>query len=178
MISILGFRAVYFSMRKPTEELRHGARPPAVRIATFAYDLMGLARVGVGRGGERGGGAGGLSECRSEGASAGLPPHVCRLQAPFVRRVRGGQQRWTVQRGRASGAFGARRPRKWRIFHAVAQAALLAATGSNLIAQALVACRTYLFRRFVIFTHVAGASCSRAEAICTALCSSISVCRI
>ena len=57
MISILGFRAVYFSIRKPTEEERHGARPPAVKIATFAYDLMGLARRGAGRGGDRGGGA-------------------------------------------------------------------------------------------------------------------------
>ena len=32
-----GFLAVYFSMRKPTAEDRHGARPPAVRMATFAY---------------------------------------------------------------------------------------------------------------------------------------------
>ena len=61
MISIDEFRAVYFSIRKPTEDERHGARPPAVKIATFAYDLMGLARVGVGRGRGRGGGVGGLS---------------------------------------------------------------------------------------------------------------------
>ena len=49
MISILGFRAVYFSIRKPTEDERHGARPPAVRMATFAYGSRGLARRGVGR---------------------------------------------------------------------------------------------------------------------------------
>ena len=72
MISILGFRAVYFSMRKPTEDERHGARPPAVRIATFAYGIHSLGSfrarggveyivcvVGVRRGG--GGGVGGLS---------------------------------------------------------------------------------------------------------------------
>ena len=61
MISMLGFLAVYFSMRKPTEDERHGARPPAVKIATFAYGWRGLVRTGVGRGGDRGGGAGGLS---------------------------------------------------------------------------------------------------------------------
>ena len=61
MISIDGFRAVYFSIRKPTEDERHGARPPAVKIATFAYGWRGLARRGVGRGGDRGGGVGGLS---------------------------------------------------------------------------------------------------------------------
>ena len=74
MISMLGFRAVYFSIRKPTEEERHGARPPAVKIATFAYGWRGLARVGAGRGGDR----------RSGRASAGLPPYVCKLQAPPV----------------------------------------------------------------------------------------------
>ena len=85
MISILGFRAVYFSIRKPTEDERHGARPPAVRIATFAYMGDGFrARGGVGRGGDRGGGVGGLSSCRFTGASAGLPPYVCKLQAPPV----------------------------------------------------------------------------------------------
>ena len=47
---------MYFSIRKPTEDERHGARPPAVKMATFAYDLMGLARRGLGRGGDRGGG--------------------------------------------------------------------------------------------------------------------------
>ena len=31
---------MYFSIRKPTEDERHGARPPAVKIATFAYDLI------------------------------------------------------------------------------------------------------------------------------------------
>jgi len=61
MISILGFLAVYFSIRNPTEDERHGARPPAVRMATFAYGSRGLARGGAGRGGERRGGAGGLS---------------------------------------------------------------------------------------------------------------------
>ena len=61
MISILGFLAVYFSIRKPTEDERHGARPPAVNIATFAYMGGGLARMGVGRGRERGGGVGGRS---------------------------------------------------------------------------------------------------------------------
>jgi len=40
MISMDGSRAVYFSMRKPTDEERHGARPPAVRMATLA--LLGL----------------------------------------------------------------------------------------------------------------------------------------
>ena len=47
MISILGFLAVYFSIRKPTEDERHGARPPAVRIATFAYGIhsSGLFRM-------------------------------------------------------------------------------------------------------------------------------------
>jgi len=72
MISILGFRAVYFSIRKPTDDERHGARPPAVRMATFAYGMHGLGScrarggveyivcvVGVRRGG--GGGAGGPS---------------------------------------------------------------------------------------------------------------------
>ena len=52
---------MYFSIRKPTEDERHGARPPAVNIATFAYGIRGLARVGVGRGGDRRGGVGGLS---------------------------------------------------------------------------------------------------------------------
>ena len=51
MISIDGFLAVYFSMRKPTAEDRHGARPPAVRMATFAYGMHSLgsfrARGGV-----------------------------------------------------------------------------------------------------------------------------------
>ena len=51
MISIDGFLAVYFSMRKPTAELRQGARPPAVRMATFAYGMHSLgsfrARGGV-----------------------------------------------------------------------------------------------------------------------------------
>ena len=61
MISMLGFLAVYFSIRKPTEDERHGARPPAVKIATFAYGGRGLARVRVGRGGERRGGVGGRS---------------------------------------------------------------------------------------------------------------------
>ena len=95
MISMLGFLAVYFSIRKPTEDERHGARPPAVKIATFAYGMHSLgsfrARGGVEyivcvvrvrRG--RGGGVGGLSECRSSRASAGLPPYVCKLQAPPV----------------------------------------------------------------------------------------------
>mgnify|MGYP004384494129 CR=1 FL=1 len=47
-----GFLAVYFSIRKPTEDERQGARPPAVRIATFAYGMHSLgsfrARGGVG----------------------------------------------------------------------------------------------------------------------------------
>ena len=42
MISIDGFLAVYFSMRNPTAELRQGARPPAVRMATFAYGMHSL----------------------------------------------------------------------------------------------------------------------------------------
>ena len=64
---------MYFSIRKPTEDERHGARPPAVKMATFAYGGMhGLGSfrargggeyivcvVGVRRGGS--GGAGGLS---------------------------------------------------------------------------------------------------------------------
>ena len=48
-----GFLAVYFSMRKPTAELRQGARPPAVRMATFAYMGDGFRApggVGWGRG--------------------------------------------------------------------------------------------------------------------------------
>ena len=49
MISILGFLAVYFSIRKPTEDERHGARPPAVRIATFAYIGDGFRARGGGR---------------------------------------------------------------------------------------------------------------------------------
>ena len=99
---MLGFRAVYFSIRKPTEDERHGARPPAVRIATFAYGIhsSGLFRmarfaregarsiflarfaregawsvvcvVRVRRG--RGGGVGGPRMRRSGRASAGLPP--------------------------------------------------------------------------------------------------------
>ena len=73
MISIDGFLAVYFSMRKPTAEDRHGARPPAVRMATFAYDLMGLARRGAGRGGDRGG-----------GAMAQIWARICRPSAVFV----------------------------------------------------------------------------------------------
>ena len=38
---------MYFSIRKPTEDERQGARPPAVRIATFAYGLhsLGLFRA-------------------------------------------------------------------------------------------------------------------------------------
>ena len=40
MISIDGFLAVYFSMRNPTAEDRQGARPPAVRMATFAYRVV------------------------------------------------------------------------------------------------------------------------------------------
>ena len=63
-------------------------------------------------------------------------------------------------------------------FHACRPSGLLAAAASKLIASVLLGVCTYLFRRLVIFTHVAGACCSRAEAICTALCSSISVCRI
>ena len=47
MISIDGFLAVYFSMRKPTAEDRHGARPPAVRMATFAYIGVGWRVCGV-----------------------------------------------------------------------------------------------------------------------------------
>ena len=69
---MLGFRAVYFSIRKPTEDERHGARPPAVKIATFAYGMHSLgsfrARGSVAyivcvRGVRRGrrGGVGGLS---------------------------------------------------------------------------------------------------------------------
>ena len=50
MISILGFRAVYFSIRKPTEDERHGARPPAVKMATFAYGSRGLFVCGRGEG--------------------------------------------------------------------------------------------------------------------------------
>ena len=73
MISIDGFRAVYFSIRKPTEDERQGARPPAVNIATFAYDLMGLARRGVGRGGDRRG-----------GAMAQISARVCRPSAVCV----------------------------------------------------------------------------------------------
>ena len=42
---------MYFSIRKPTEDERHGARPPAVKIATFAYGMHSLgsfrARGGV-----------------------------------------------------------------------------------------------------------------------------------
>ena len=42
---------MYFSMRNPTAEDRHGARPPAVRMATFAYGMHSLgsfrARGGV-----------------------------------------------------------------------------------------------------------------------------------
>ena len=67
---------MYFSIRKPTEDERHGARPPAVNIATFAYIGDGFrARggveyivcvVGVRRG--RGRGAGGRV------AAAARPP--------------------------------------------------------------------------------------------------------
>jgi hypothetical protein len=63
----------------------------------------------------RGGGVGGPRWRRSRGASAGLPPRARRLQAPPVARAHGCQQRWNVQRGRASGPIGARRPRKPRI---------------------------------------------------------------
>ena len=139
MISILGFLAVYFSIRKPTEDERQGARPPAVRIATFAYGMHTLgsfraarfaregarsivlarfAREGawssvcvvrVRRG--RGGGVGGPRWRRSGRASAGLPPHTRRRHAPPVPRVHGCQQRWNGQRGRANGASDAQRPR-------------------------------------------------------------------
>ena len=91
---------------------------------------------------------------RSGRASAGLPPYVCKLQAPSVARARGCQQRWHGQRGRASGAIGARRLRKWRIFHACRPSGLFAAAASKLIASVLLGVCTYLFRRLVIFTHV------------------------
>jgi len=116
---------VYFSMRKPTAELRQGARPPAVRMATFAYGMHSFgsfcARGGVGyrvcgrcaarprrrRGRPR--------WPRSGGASAGLPPYLCKLHAPPVPRAHGCQQRWNGQRDGASGAVGVQRPRKPRI---------------------------------------------------------------
>ena len=84
MISILGFLAVYFSIRKPTEEERHGARPPAVRMATFACGGVrgSCARAGavwgcVG-GGERGGGG-----CGPRGAG---PPGRSRRFLSFAER--------------------------------------------------------------------------------------------
>ena len=80
MISIDGFLAVYFSMRKPTAELRQGARPPAVRMATFAYGSRGLARMGVGRGGERRGGAMAQIWARICRPSAAHAPVACAVR--------------------------------------------------------------------------------------------------
>ncbi len=72
---MLGFRAVYFSIRKPTEDERHGARPPAVRMATFACGGVrsSCARAGAvwgcAGGGERGGGVCGPRGAGSPGRS-------------------------------------------------------------------------------------------------------------
>ena len=77
MISIDGLRAVYFSIRKPTEDERHGARPPAVRIATFAYIGDGFrARGGVGWGRVLWG--------RGGGVMPQIWPRICRPSAVCV----------------------------------------------------------------------------------------------
>ena len=77
---MLGFRAVYFSIRKPTEEERHGARPPAVRMATFACGGVrgSCARAGPVWGGVRGGERGG-GGCGPQGAGPpGRSRRFCR----------------------------------------------------------------------------------------------------
>ena len=114
MISIDGFLAVYFSIRKPTEDERQGARPPAVRMATFAYDLMGLRARGGWGGGDRG--------SRRGGAMAQIwrrLPAFRRMCVSCMRRpshaFSGGQQRWNGQRAARAVPATRRRPRKPRI---------------------------------------------------------------
>ena len=177
---------MYFSIRKPTEDERQGARPPAVRIATFAYGMHSLGSfraarfaregarsivlarfaregawsivcvVGVRRG--RGGGVGGPRWPRSGGASAGLPPRTQRLQAPPVPRAHGCQQRWNVQRGRASGSIDARRLRKPRISATCETQGPLSPTAAReqlRLAEPLSRgpIVTHLLRRLVILSH-------------------------
>ena len=109
MISILGFRAVYFSIRKPTEDERHGARPPAVKIATFACGGVrgSCARAGAvwgcAGGGERGGGVCGPRGAGSPGRSRRLsgteheaPRPFCSFRAP--RAAAPGRRNQNVQR--------------------------------------------------------------------------------
>ena len=158
MISIDGFLAVYFSMRKPTAEDRHGARPPAVRMATFAYGSRGLARRGVGRGGDRFNSVGGPRWRRSGGASAGLPPYLCKLHAPPVARAHGCQQRWNVRRGRASGTVDAQRPRLGMISLSLKRSCPLSPMASReqlrlAAPQSRGPIVTHLLRRLVVFSH-------------------------
>ena len=99
MISILGFRAVYFSIRKPTLDERQGARPPAVRMATFAYIGDGFrARGGVGWGRVLWG--------RGGGVMPQIWPRICRPSAVNGRAagaVRLTRSRLPAALGRATG---------------------------------------------------------------------------
>ena len=106
----------------------------------------------------RGGGAGGPRWPRSGGASAGLPPRARRRHAPSVPRVPGCQQRWNMQRGRASGTVNAQRLRKWMISATSACRAYLSPTATR--EQLRLAAHisrgpmvTHLLRRLVVFSH-------------------------
>ena len=103
MISIDGFLAVYFSMRKPPRRIGR-ARPPAVGMATFAYGMHGGSFCARGRGLScvvrvrrgRGGGVGGPRWRRSG--------RICRPSAgcgAVRRRAHGCQQHSTCNGPRA-----------------------------------------------------------------------------
>ena len=84
---MLGFRAVYFSIRKPTEDERHGARPPAVRMATFA---CGGVRGSCARAGAVWG-ARGAGSAAAASAGLGVPGH--RVAAAVFCRARNAKHR-------------------------------------------------------------------------------------
>ena len=83
----------------------------------------------------RGGGVGGPRWRRSGGASAGLPPYLCKLHAPPVPRAHGCQQGWNVQRGRANGTVDARRPRLGMISLSLERSCLLSPTAAREAAE-------------------------------------------
>ena len=89
--------------------------------------------VGVRRG--RGGVAGVPRWRRSRGASAGLPPRARQWHAPSIPRAHGCQQRWNMQRGRASGTVDAQRPRSGTISLSLKRSCLLSPTAAREAAE-------------------------------------------